>query len=243
MRAVRHPLSEPRRAKPLLDPFDQRQAPRAAPAPARGRVLIVDDHPLFAQAVAEIVAMTHPGLGLQVSASVAQALTCLARPPPPVLVVLDLGLPDSAGCETVARMRRCAPLVPLLVVSGERDAGVVAAVRRVAGARFVPKSAAPATLVHAVRELLPPAGGAEPSGEIAGRSAIALGLSARQWQILDEMATGRSNKEIAAALQMSPETVKIHVKAILYRLGVRNRTEAVTRFLADRQRAAAGLGV
>lgn len=193
------------------------------------KALVVDDHPLFVQAIGEIVSRIDPLASVQGAHTLADALAWL-RNDRPDLVLLDLNLPDVSGPEGLAALRARLPDVPVVVISAEDDP----LRRREAEAygiqRFVSKSARPAEIIEAIRQAFDavdgqrrPAAGDRPGGRRAP-------LSQRQLEVLREMATGKSNKEIARSLDISVDTVRTHVVEILSRLGARNRTEAVTLF-------------
>ena len=193
------------------------------------KVLVVDDHPLFVQAIGEIVSRIDPLASVQGAHTLADALAWLSNGCPD-LVLLDLNLPDVSGPEGLAALRARLPEVPVVVISAEDDP----LRRREAEAydiqRFVSKSAKPAEIIEAIRQAFDAADGQRRPAAGDRRAP----LSQRQLEVLREMATGKSNKEIARSLDISVDTVRTHVVEILSRLGVRNRTEAVMLFYSGR---------
>lgn len=197
------------------------------------RLLIVDDHALFAHGVALLV-QQRLGLACQVVASVEAALQVVqaAAPEPPVdAVLLDLQLPGLSGLEGVVRLLQARPSLAIVVCSshvGEAARG--AALAR--GARaFVGKAEPPEVLLAALRRVLQGAhtdtaagAAAVPGGTAAGATTT---LTTRQREVLWLVAEGKSNKVIGRQLDMSENTVRNHVAAILERLGVDNRVEAI----------------
>jgi DNA-binding NarL/FixJ family response regulator len=162
-------------------------------------------------------------------------------------VLLDLGLPDTRGVETLIRLRDRAPLVPIAVLSALDDRVTVARAMRAGAIDFVPKTADRTRLLGTLRRLL---GVRDPAEGTAGRGATAeaggriptaadpgpdlewvrdvvSGLSLRQMQVLRLLVRGLPNKEICAELGVSENTVKIHISTVLRALHARNRTEAV----------------
>lgn len=155
------------------------------------------------------------------------------------LVMLDLDLPDTQGLETLERMRGAAPSAPILVVSAGFEGAIIDGAFERGARGYVPKNSSGATLRMAVRSvlhgelyvpphILPVFGGnpGHPSATAAPRGPIRL--TSRQNEVLLLLAKGYANKEIASTLSLSLSTVRVHVSAILERLGVENRTQAAT---------------
>lgn len=196
--------------------------------------LIVDDHPLFCDALA---------LNLRTLAGVARiesadrletALARLDVAPLPDVILLDLHLPDVTGIDGLIRLKTAAGEVPVIVVSSLDEPRVIAAVFRVGASGFVPKHSARETFAAAVRRVheggiwlpegyVPPPGDSD-ADEAFSRLAL---LTRQQARILHLLCEGRLNKQIAFDLSISEATVKAHVTAILRKLGVQSRTQAV----------------
>lgn len=198
------------------------------------QVLIVEDHPLFVQAVSEVVARLDRNAQLRSAHTLADALAAVESGWLPDFVLLDLNLPDVVGLEGVLKLRKCLPGVPVLVVSALDDADVRQKLRDAGIGRFVSKSARPAEFIESVRQMFQLVPEAMADSEKRQALALRTPLSQRQIEVLREMATGKSNKEIARCLEISVETVRAHVVEVLARLGVRNRTEAVMVFYSGR---------
>jgi DNA-binding NarL/FixJ family response regulator len=149
-------------------------------------------------------------------------------------VLLDLNLPDVDGLDGLVRLRLVVPDVPVLVVSSLADPRIMRAAVRAGAAGFVPKHAhrdtyrAALEAVRAGRTYLPDGVQAE-GGTSASEEAIArLGLLTRQQaRILQLICEGKLNKQIAYELNIAETTVKAHVTAIMRKLGVLSRTQAV----------------
>lgn len=186
----------------------------------RPTVLIVDDHPLYGQALAGVVAQVDPAAAVRLVPTLAAARAAIEEDRP-ALVLLDLALPDATGGQAAAALSSLLPGVPILVISATDDRPLRHELEACGIRGFVSKAAAPAQIAAAVRRLLPP--GPVPAGRPTA-------LSQRQMEVLREMASGKTNKEIARLLGISVETVRAHVVEILARLGARNRTEAVRAF-------------
>jgi len=149
-------------------------------------------------------------------------------------------MPGATPVEGVRRLREAAPGSPILVVTGIEDDQVLLDMFDLGVAGFVPKISSPTILELAIRLILaggqylpermvklttrPPGANGEPPRFAAGASFSKL--TVRQIEVLRMIATGKSNKEIARALSLSPATVKAHVAAVIAALGTTNRTEA-----------------
>ncbi len=196
------------------------------------RLLLADDHPLFADALRTLVAREFPAAELQVAGDMVAAQEALARSPFD-LAILDLHMPGSSGFDGIERTLRRFPGTPVIVISGvARGADVARAVEL--GARgFLPKTLPAEILAAALKLVLSggtyvPADYAQPSPASAtvvpGPSGGAL--TPREIDVLRRLVTGKSNKEIGRDLGLQEITVKLHVRNIFRKLGVRNRVEA-----------------
>ncbi len=197
--------------------------------------LVVDDHPLVRHGFALSVGEIHPDARVLEAGSLDEAMQVVQRTPALTLVLFDLNLGDRSGREGVRRMVEALGDRPLLVISGSDEvADIVDSVRL--GARgYILKTSSTAVLEHAMslaltgetflplpRAVLSGSITAEPSrptGQILGR------LTDRQRDVFQLLLAGHSNKEIARELGVLEGTVKVHVRAIMQKLGVRNRTQ------------------
>lgn len=202
--------------------------------------LIVDDHPLFCDALA----MTLQAVaGIEAIDSADRLETALERLATatagrPDVIVLDLTLPDVNGLDGLMRLRQAAPEVPIVVVSSIDEPRVIRAAIHAGAAGFVPK--------HSRRELFRAAFAAIARGEIfvpeSTGETLATGdgmsaqdeairrlsqLTRQQANILEQICAGKMNKQIAYDLSIAETTVKAHVTAIMRKLGVYSRTQAV----------------
>lgn len=213
-------------------------APVAAALTASARVLdsalIVDDHPLFCDALA----MTLSGpLGIdrvEAVGTLALALERLAQGPVPDVIVLDLNLPDVNGLDGVVRIRQAVPDTPIVVVSSLDEMRVVRAALQAGVNGFVPKHAEREEFGRAfaaiARGEVHAAGIAlEPANPTASEEAVQrlMLLTRQQAKILQLISAGLMNKQIAYELSIAETTVKAHVTAIMRKLGVQTRMQAV----------------
>ncbi|MCB1748279.1 MAG: response regulator transcription factor [Gammaproteobacteria bacterium] len=196
------------------------------------KILIADDHALIRGGLQQLLGRLD-GEVCCLEADSAEAALAVARAEPALdLVLLDLGLPDCADLDLLCRFVRDFPLLPVLIVSASAQPALMRTALDQGAMGFIPKSAAPEILLHAVRLVL--------AGEIYvpaqvlqaprdDRSSAAAGLTARQLEVLAHLAAGATNKDIARELALAEATVKVHVTAILKHLEARNRTEAARR--------------
>ena len=198
--------------------------------------LILEDHPLVAASLAACVRECDSELKVDIAESLAAALRILARRPAPLLIVTDLTLTDAQGTQAVRRMRVLAPQCPMLVFTALDDSKLRSEAKALGATAYLIKSTSIRLLRDEIRAVI---GGRPVSREVApGRvDKASRVLTRKQVAVLEELVAGRSNKEIAARLGISDDTVGSHLKEIFNRLGARNRTEAVVRYLEMVSRA------
>ncbi len=197
--------------------------------------LVVDDHPLVRHGFALSVGEIHPDAQVLEAGSLDEAMAIADRTPDLTLVLFDLNLGDRSGRDGVRRMVEVLGRRPLLVISGSDEvADIVDSVRL--GARgYILKTSSTAVLEHAISlaltgETFLPLPRAVLSGNVAAEVARPSGqildrLTDRQRDVFQLLLAGHSNKEIARELGVLEGTVKVHVRAIMQKLGVRNRTQ------------------
>ena len=203
------------------------------------RVLLVDDHPIFREGLRFTLEQAE-GIDVVGEAVDGETALGLAVETDPDVVIMDLTMPGMGGIAATGAMTDSgSPARVLVLTMSEEDASVFAAVR--AGARgYLVKGTAAEQVVSAVRGLA--AGHAVFGPGLAGRMLDFFGennpdqgerfpeLSAREREVLEHLAAGRSNQQIADELVISPITVRNHVSSILLKLQVSNRREAMLRF-------------
>jgi DNA-binding NarL/FixJ family response regulator len=194
----------------------------------RLKILLADDHTLMFEAIAlaleneedlEIVACAENG---------SQVLPLVERTEPD-LVVLDLRMPGMDGLTCIKLLRERHPEVRTAVLSGMDSDETIEAALRVGANAFISKTIDPAHLPEALRRAVD-----EPVAQTIGRPEKRLdsaveekGLTERELAVLQALAQGQSNKEIARTLWLAEQTVKFHLTNIYRKLDVRSRTEAV----------------
>jgi DNA-binding NarL/FixJ family response regulator len=196
--------------------------------------LIVDDHPLFCDALSMTLAGQVGLERVEAVGSLGAALDRMAAEDVPDVIVLDLNLPDVNGLDGVVRMRQAAPMTPIIVVSSMDEMRVVRSALRAGVSAFVPKHAERSAFreafdtiargeIHSSRRMLEQSA-ATPAEEAVARLAL---LTRQQAKILQLICEGLLNKQIAYELSIAETTVKAHVTAIMRKLGVQSRTQAV----------------
>ena len=210
--------------------------------PARPiRVAVADDHPVVRDG---LVAMLHAEPEFEVvgeAASGADAVSLVERIVPDVLL-LDLEMPGLDGVGVLRRLRELdSPTRAIVFTVFDTDERIIAAVEAGASGyllKGVPRAEifAAIRVVHGGGSLLQPVVASTVLRHVAARgrsgdaaAARAISLTPRESSVLQHLARGRSNKQIAAALGVSERTVKFHVSTLFTKLGATNRTEAVTR--------------
>jgi DNA-binding NarL/FixJ family response regulator len=204
------------------------------------RVLIVDDHPVFRDGLAGLLA-TVPDVEITGTAGTAEQALAVLQDSAPDIVLMDINLPGASGVEATRGVLAAAPATAVLVISMvDDDDSVFAALA--AGARgYVLKGASAGEITAALRTVA--AGGAVFGAGIASRllattSARQSGtarpsrhddLTAREREVLDLLADGASNRQIARSLGVSVKTVQNHVSRILDKLQAADRTQAALR--------------
>ena len=201
------------------------------------RILLVDDHPLMADALALALSTLDRHPEMRHANSLQSALEIVAGPPESDLVMLDLGLPGCTGLQALERFRERHPALPVVVFSGTSDTASITAALDLGAMGFIPKTSPREVLVSAVRLVVsggvyvPPealnSAGADTHTPAAAVTLEQLHLSPRQTEVLALLLKGLPNKLIARRLQISENTTKIHVSAVLHALGVSSRTQAL----------------
>ncbi|MBI2763184.1 MAG: response regulator transcription factor [Chloroflexi bacterium] len=218
---------------------------RRRPGEDRTRILIVDDHVLFRVGIAQILSKEND---LEVVGEAEDARTAMeaALETSPNVILMDLSLPAPGGIETTQRIKRELPSVLIIVLAAQEDEDALFDAIKAGAAAFILKDISPDDLINVIRRvsngeyLINDTVFAKPSvasrvlkefRELAiyGQDAqpIFAPLSPREVQILDNIAQGMTNKQVAYTLTISEQTVKNHMSSILRKLSVNDRTQAV----------------
>jgi len=211
----------------------------------RTKILIVDDHALFRVGIANILGR-EPDFDVVGEADDRRSAIDRALETSPDIILMDLSLPAPGGIETTQRIKRELPSTAIIVLAVSEDEDALFDAIKAGAAAFILKDVGPDDLVTIIRRvvsgeyLINDKVFAKPSvasrvlkefRELAvyGQEAapIFAPLSPREVEILDNIAQGMTNKQVAYALSISEQTVKNHMSSILRKLSVNDRTQAV----------------
>ena len=226
-------------------PERRRNAERRASGYERVRILIVDDHALFRVGIRQILER-EPDLEVVAEADDGRTALDAAFATNPDVILMDLSLPAPGGIETTQRVKRELPSAAIVVLATEEDEDALFESIKAGAAAFILKDIAPEDLVMIIRRVV--AGEYLINDKVFSRPAVAsrvlkefrelavygqeaapifAPLSPREVEILDNIAQGMTNKQVAYALSISEQTVKNHMSSILRKLSVNDRTQAV----------------
>src|SRR5579871_3485296 len=203
------------------------------------RILVADDHPLYREALRTQVERLFPDATIIEFPSLEEVMRLDASQPDPYrLFLLDYHMPGMTP-DSLKTLVASFPEVPIAVVSGTANRADVRAVIQAGAHGFIPKTANGAYLSHALQLLL--AGGTSvPADLVMGEEATPSpapvmapaqvawlsALSARELDVLRQVARGMSNKQIGRELELAEVTVKLHLRSIFRKIGARTRSEA-----------------
>ena len=199
------------------------------------RLVIADDHPLFRGALREAVEGLLEQVDIAEAGTFDELVEFLERGSDVDLVLLDLTMPGARGFSGLMYMRAQYPGVPVIVVSANDDPAAIRRCMEFGASGFIPKTLGVEAMRAAISRILNGGVWTPPDVDLsAGSDAEAAALMARmvtltpqQVRVLMMLSEGLLNKQIAYQLTVSEATVKAHVSAILQKLGVESRTQAV----------------
>ena len=198
------------------------------------RLMIADDHPLFRGALREAVSGLFEKPDIAEAGSFEDVTRALERGAEIDLILLDLSMPGVRGFSGLMYLRAQYPSVPIIVVSANDDPAVIRRCMDFGASGFIPKTLGVEAMRAAIARVLEGGVWTPPDIELGPSDAPTAGMIARlalltpqQVRVLMMLSEGLLNKQIAYELGVSEATIKAHVSAILQKLGVESRTQAV----------------
>ncbi|VAW13456.1 Transcriptional regulator, LuxR family [hydrothermal vent metagenome] len=199
------------------------------------RFVIADDHPLFRGALIQATEAIAEKLDIVEAATFAETVAAVQAHGDTDLILLDLSMPGIQGFSGLLYLRAQFPGVPVVVVSATEDAAIIRRSMDFGASGYIPKSVGAEQMRAAIKAVLDGAVWTPPDldleqaddGEAAHMAARLSTLTPQQVRVLMMLSRGLLNKQIAYELDVSEATVKAHVSAILQKLGVESRTQAV----------------
>lgn len=199
-------------------------------------VLLVEDDPLFRMGLG-LAIRNHPEFNLMGEAVDGESALESIRRDPPQIVLLDIGLPGLGGKETLLQIKREAPQVRVLILTSREEAKMVQAMLQAGADGYCLKGITPEHLFTVIKEVSAGNGWFDGkvlstmrealTGEASGESRPVPTITEREKEVLQWIAKGATNPEIGQHLHISSGTVRVHVHAILRKLGAVDRTQAV----------------
>jgi DNA-binding NarL/FixJ family response regulator len=199
---------------------------------ASARLLLVDDHPLYHAGLKSVLAALRPSYSLASASDATEGLARLAAGEDVDLVLVDIVLPGADGFEAVAEYGRQFPHIPRVLISGRDDPATQVRASRCGASGFVSKAWPADHLLWVAERVLAGDSGFDAPAGVAPRLAAGgllcqQDLTLRQIEVLTLLAEGKSNKEIADALDIADRTVRAHLTDMFQALGVASRVQAV----------------
>ena len=202
------------------------------------RFLIVEDHPLFREALQSAIRLVHEDVEIFEATSIDGAFDQISAQPDFDLALLDLSLPGTTGLAGLVRLRAAYPKLPVVVVSGHEEPAIVREAISLGVAGYIPKSTSRKELAFAIgealngsiyvpRQFLPLKDNLGAPSDEQNILKRLRDLTPQQLAVLEMIRRGLQNKQIAYELKLAETTVKAHVSEILRKLNVFTRTRAV----------------
>jgi DNA-binding NarL/FixJ family response regulator len=213
------------------------------------KIVTADDHPILREAIANVVRSRYPDSDILETCNLTETLSLVKDDSEVDLVLLDLNMDGMDGFQGLMQLREVAPTIPVVIVSAEEDKKVVLQAITFGAVGFITKSTPRDQMHKALEQILSGSvylpsdiirGDSSQNAPLSGAQALRQqkqaqsidpellsSLTRRQIIVLQRMAQGESNKQIAYHLSIAETTVKAHVSAILRKLKVSNRIQAV----------------
>jgi DNA-binding NarL/FixJ family response regulator len=202
------------------------------------KILVADDHPLFRDAITNIITVSFSGSTIEQTEDIESTLECVKHNDDLDLILLDLNMPGMSGLQGLLALRNEFPTIPVVIVSAERDKKTILQTLSYGAVGFIAKSSSKKCIVEALESVfagnvylpadimrLPEENGLK--SEFVVLPEKIASLTRRELMVLKNLSKGEANKQIAFNLHISEATVKSHVSSILKKLGASNRVKVV----------------
>lgn len=196
------------------------------------KILIADDHALFRDELSSRLEKINPDVVLMQASSFSQALKILEKEVDLDMIIVDLDMPDMQWEEGIKILKQKSDEINIVVISASEDMRQIRKILQSGIKGYIPKRLESQTMHNTLKLIveggiyIPPAL-VENNSEFSNNNRRSKTLTNRQSQVLDLIAEGKSNKQIAYEMGVSEATVKLHINALLRSLKVNNRTQAV----------------
>ncbi|MDJ0761150.1 MAG: response regulator transcription factor [Woeseiaceae bacterium] len=199
-------------------------------------IIVADDHPLFRDALSHAIGKLSPGTAIVEADSLESLQQVVDANPDADLLLLDLNMPGVSGFSALAYIRKAHESLPTVIVSALDDESVIRRAIQHGASGFIPKSSSMQVIEDAIDAVMQgevwlpdgvSADGDDLDDEEARIAASLSSLTPQQFRVLMMLGEGLLNKQIAYQLDVSEATIKAHVTAILRKMQVTNRTQAV----------------
>lgn len=190
-------------------------------------VYVIDHHPLMRDALTTLLRRAHPNLDVIPLNQLNELQPAVGLHGHPILVCLDLKLPDTAGLSGLRQLATQYPDAPLAVISAVPAREMATWCEEAGASAYIEKTAEPAQILHTLRSLLNGAVDGIGNEQAVSTPLEPIRLSKRQQQLIGLLDEGFSNRDIAERLGISEHTVKVHLWRLFRRIDVKSRTQAV----------------
>jgi len=192
------------------------------------RVMVADDHAIVRAGLQRIID-TEGGMRVVATGTDGTSTLMALRKAKVDLLLMDLSMPSPSGPELTATIRQCYPDLPILVISMHDSPCVVSAVMHAGANGYITKDSDPEVLTHAIRQVAAGRSWLDPEMQeaVTQKQPETPQLSARETEVLNLLATGYRNHQIADALFISEKTVSTHKSNLMHKLGLSNTADLI----------------
>lgn len=196
------------------------------------KILIVDDHALFREGIYHVLKELDEQVNILDASDYDSAVEYVSINPDLDMILLDLNMPGKDGFTALDTFTKQYPAMPIVILSASNQQSDIQRALNAGAMGYIPKESTSSVMLNALKLILaggiyvPPTLAKQINQKVNQSDSIGNDLTPRQLQVLKMVIQGHSNKVIAAELNISEATIKMHVTAILRSLGVSNRTQA-----------------